>query len=79
MSDQLSKEYNYYKSHKEELQKEYNNQYVALKDCKVVVSGSNKEQIVREMMSKGYKLGEFLVHLVSDDSEVVQRFYSRVF
>ncbi len=79
MSDQLSKEYEYYKSHKEKLQKKYNNQFIALKNCKVVISGSDKEKVVKEMLSKGHKLGEFLVHLVSDDSEIVQRYYSRIF
>ena len=79
MTDQLTKEYDYYKSHKGELQKKFNNQFIALKNCEVVMSGNDKEKVVKEMLNQGNKLGEFLVHLVSDDSDIVQRYYSRVF
>ena len=78
MLDQLSKEYEFYKSNKKKLQKKYNNQFIALKNGKVVASGSDKKKVVKEMLDKKHKLGGFLVHLVSDDSDIVQRYYSRV-
>jgi hypothetical protein len=79
MLDQLSKEYDFYKSHKPDLLEKYSEQYIALKNQRVIVSGKNKEKLVKIMLSKGYKLGEFLVHFVSSDSDIVQRYYSRVF
>ena len=79
MLDQLSKEYDFYKSHKPDLLEKYSERYIVLKDQKVVISGKNKEELVKMMLRKGYKLGEFLVHFVSPDSDVVQRYYSRVF
>ncbi len=76
--DKISKEYDYYLKNKEILQKDYNNKYIVLKDCKVITSGDSKEQVVHYMLKKKYNLGEFLVHLVSNNSDVIHRYYSRV-
>jgi hypothetical protein len=75
----LSKEYEFYKKNKPQLQEKYNNQYIALKNCKVITSGNNKKIVIDEMIKKGYSVGDFLTHLVSDDSDIVQRYYSRVY
>ena len=76
--DYLDKEYQFYINNKTDLQAEYNNKYIALQDCKVVKSGNTKKEVIDAMLEEDYKLGEFLVHLVSSESDIVQRYYSRV-
>jgi len=78
MKNSLQMEYDFYQSHKDQIKEKYNNQYVAIKDCEIKHHGQKKEEVIRHMLNKNYKLGEFLVHLVSDNSDIIQRYYSRV-
>lgn len=79
MASKLDKEYSWYQSHKSDLLARYSGKYVAIKGSQLITSAGTKEQAVKEMMDKGYKLGEFLVHFVSKDSDAVQRYYSRIY
>ena len=78
MEKLLKAEYDFYLNNKKELMKKYKDKYVAIQGTKVIGSGEDKVETVKRLMYDGYKLGEFLVHLVSKDSDEVQRFYSRV-
>ncbi len=77
--DKISQAHDYYLKNKDILQKDYNNQYIAIKDCKVITSGDSKEQVVKYMLENKHKLGDFLVHLVSDTSDAIHRYYSRIY
>ncbi len=76
--DKLSKEYDFYKKNKHILQKNYDNKYIALKNGKVITSGDSKPQVVDYMLKNNHRLGDFLVHLVSDTSDLIYRYHSRV-
>jgi len=78
MIDALKKEYDYYLSNKDKIMKNYKDQYVAIKNCKIKHHGKNEEEVIKYMLNKNFKLGEFLVHLVSEDSDIIQRYSSRV-
>ena len=77
--DKISQEYDYYTKNKQILKEKYDNKYIAIKDCKVVMSGDSKKQVLDNMLKKNHNLGDFIVHLVSDTSDVVHRLYSRVY
>ena len=76
--DKISKEYDFYMQNKDVLQKDYDNKYIALKDFKVITSSDSRLKVIEFMLEHDYKLGEFLVQLVSDTSDAVYRVYSRV-
>jgi len=73
----LKSEYKYYLEHKEELVREYNEQFIVLKGGKVIGSYPTREEAI-ETASKKHDLGTFLVQFVTEGEEQVQRFYSRV-
>ena len=75
----IDKEYEYYKKNKAELLKKYNDKYVAIKNGKVVMHGDDKIELVKKMIAKKHKLGDFLVHLVSRDSDVIYRIHPRIY
>ncbi len=76
--DKLSNEYAFYKKNKPALKEKYDNKYIALKDNKVITSADSRQEAVKYMLDNDYILGEFLVHLVSDDSDIVHKFPSRI-
>lgn len=75
----LDKEYQYYLSNKKTFYKDHYGRCIALKDKQVVMSGEDKQQVVEDMLSAGHKLGSFLVHQVSKESDSVKKFYSRIY
>jgi len=77
MANQLLKEFEYYLEHKEQLVKQYKDKFVVIKDGEVIGSYTTREEAV-EITSKTNELGTFLVQLVIEGEEQVQRFYSRV-
>lgn len=77
MAKQLLKEFEYYIEHKKELVKQYKDKFVVIKDGEVIGSYTTREEAV-EVTSKTEELGTFLVQLVIEGEEQVQRFYSRV-
>ncbi len=75
----LEREYKYYQDNKNDIIKNYKNQFVVIKGSKVVGDYSSREEALKESV-KEYKLGEFLIQEVSDkNGEQIQRFYSRVY
>ncbi len=78
MGDSLQNELDYYLSNKEKILKEYKNCFVAIKENKIIGYGKNKVDTVNQMIKEGYSLGTFLVHFVSEEPELIQRFYSRI-
>ncbi|MBU0478162.1 hypothetical protein KKC91_06310 [bacterium] len=75
----LEREYKYYQNNKDSIIKKYKNQFVVIKDSKIIGAYSSREEALKESV-KEYKLGEFLIQEVSDKkNEQIQRFYSRVY
>ncbi len=68
--EKLSKEFHYYLKHKKEWQKEYDNTYIAIKGFKVVMHGDDQDDVLQAMQDAGHERGTFLVHRISDDSDV---------
>jgi hypothetical protein len=77
MPNKLLKEFQYYLEHKEQLVKQYKDKFVVIKDGQVIGSYTTREEAV-EVTCKTNELGTFLVQLVTEGEELVQRFYSRV-
>lgn len=77
MANKLLKEFEYYLENKKELVSEYKDKFIVLKDGKVIGSYPTREEAI-ENISKEHDLGTFLVQLVTEGEEQVQRFYSRV-
>jgi hypothetical protein len=73
----LEKEYAFYKDHKKELLKDHENQFVVIKNAKVLGFYDDRIQAVRATV-KTESLGTFLVHKVLKEEEV-HRFTSRVY
>ena len=74
ISDSLKKkkkyqELVYYLKNKEVIQEKYNNKYVVIKDCQVVMSGDDEDELIDSMIAKNHQLGDFLVHFVSEESD----------
>ena len=81
MSDTLStlaKEYEFVQNNLQSLQKNYANRFIAIKDGAVEASGDNKIAVVRDMLSEGFGLGTFLVHLIRLERDLVHRYRSRI-
>jgi len=78
MFDKLKKEFEFYEKNKNSLVMKYNGQYIAIVNSKVICSYPSQEEVIKDMQSKNYGLGTFLVQLVSSYDNV-QKFYSRVY
>lgn len=78
MAGKLEKEFQYYLDHQDELVKQYNGQFIVIKDCKVVGAHDSELEAV-EKASEKYELGTFLVQKCEPGSEsYTQTYHSRV-
>jgi len=74
----LEKEFEFYQKNKEEILKSHLGKFVVIKDQKIQGSYNSREDALAKGKEK-FKMGSFLIqHVVSDDSEEVQRFHSRI-
>lgn len=78
MSNQLSKEFEYYLEHQEELVQKYNGKFLVVRDCRVIgVFDSELEAI--EKTAAEFELGTFLVQKCDPGIEsYTQIYHSRV-
>ena len=75
----LEKEFEYFKSHHDELYRQYPNKYLVIKKDKVIFTADTFEEALKLAVSGGHKVGEFLVQLCSEGDEAyTQTFHSRV-
>lgn len=75
----LEKEFEYFKSHHDELYRQYPNKYLVIKNDKVIFTADTFEDALNLAVSGGHKVGEFLVQLCSEGDEAyTQTFHSRV-
>ena len=74
----LQEEYNYFKENKEVLQENYCGKFVAIQGHDVIGAGDEKVDLVRKMSAKGYTIGEFLVHRITEDRDPVRKYHSRI-
>jgi hypothetical protein len=56
----LSKEFQYYLDHQDELVKKYNGKFIVIKDCSVIGIYNDELEAIGETQKK-YELGTFLV------------------
>jgi hypothetical protein len=74
----LSKEFQYYLDHQDELVKKYNGKFIVIKDCSVIGAYDDELEAINETQKK-YKLGTFLVQKCEPGSEAyTQTYHSRV-
>lgn len=74
----LQKEFDFYKSHQDELVKEHEGRYLVIKDQTVIGVYGTREEAIQEAM-KEHALGTFLVQYVqSGENNHTQTFHSRV-
>jgi hypothetical protein len=75
----LEKEYGYFKNHKQELKKKYLGKFIVIKGEKVIGAYLSAGEALKETSQK-YKVGTFLIQeIVENDSDIIQRYHSRVF
>lgn len=68
--------YDYYKSHLDELCKKFNNKYIAIKEQNIIGVYESFDQAFTET-SKTEELGTFIIQLCSkDETSTVNYFYS---
>lgn len=78
MIEQLKKEFEYYLSHQDELVKQYDGKYIAIRDCNVIGAFDSELEAVEKTAEK-YELGTFLVQKCERGSEsYTQTYHSRV-
>ena len=77
MSSPLQPEFEFYLAHQDELVKQYDGRYIAIKD-QAVLAAYDSELIAVTETQKSHELGTFLVQKVSaGNSEYSQTFHSR--
>lgn len=75
---ELEREFNFYKTHQNELVKKYAGKYIVVVGDGVVGAYDTEEMAVAEAL-KQHKLGKFLVQFVeSGEQNITQTFHSRV-
>ena len=78
MIEQLKKEFEYYLEHQDDMVKQYNGQFVVIKDCAVIGAFDSEIEAIRETTKK-YELGTFLVQKCEPGSaSYTQTYHSRV-
>lgn len=77
----LEKEYKYYQTNKTDLLKQFQGEFIVIKNNKVIGNYVDKITAINETVNKKHlKMGSFLVqHVLPSQSEPVQRFCSRVY
>jgi len=74
----LEKEFNFFKEHKNELQKKYLGKTIVIRNVEVVGVYSSEAEALQEA-SKKFELGTFLIQkITAKDKDYIQRFHSRV-
>jgi hypothetical protein len=74
----LEKEFNYFKEHKDELQKKYLGKTIVIQNEEVVGVYPSEAEALQEA-SKKFALGTFLIQKISaKEKDYIQRFHSRV-
>lgn len=73
----LQIEYNYYKAHKEELNKKYPGKFLGIVGEKVVGAYLTELEAYEDLKKK-YGAGKFLIQESVSDSNHIQRYHSRV-
>lgn len=74
----LDKEFEYYKSHQEELVAKYRGRFVVIRDQKVIGDYSSELEALTES-KKNYEMGTFLIQYAdTGKSNYTQTFHSRV-
>jgi hypothetical protein len=77
MSEKLEKEFKYYLENQDELVKNYNGKFIAIKDCKVIGVYDSEMDAVKQT-SKDHELGTFLIQKCEPGSEsYTQTYHSR--
>jgi len=75
----LEKEYNYFLSILNELKRDHNGKYVAIKGNSILGYYDSIDEAIKETSIKN-ALGTFLVKLIEDQGEdTVMRFHSRIY
>lgn len=75
----LEKEYGYFQKHKDELKKKYLGKFIVIKGEAVIGVYSTAGEALKETSGKN-EIGTFLIQeIVENDSDIIQRFHSRVF
>ena len=67
--EKLNQEFEYYVKHQPELVEKYDGRYVVIVDQKVIGVFDTQDDAINAMLKKGYKIGDFLVHLVGEGKE----------
>jgi hypothetical protein len=76
----LEEEFQYYLKNKDFFVKQYNGKYIAIKSKKVIYSSDTRKEVIDYMIKNNYELGSFLVqHVSANNSDTVQRYYSRIY
>ena len=80
-NENLIKNFKYYLNHKEEFiqNSKYYQKYITIKDENVVGCYNTEEEAIKDMLKKGYKLGEFIVQLVAINDGTKANFVSNVY
>ena len=73
----LDKEYNFFKTHKEEFFSKYQGKYIVIANDSVSGVYNTLEEAMKEAQ-KTMKIGEFLVQKCTNDDDLTMRFHSRV-
>lgn len=74
----LEKEFEYFKSHHDELYRQYPNKYLVIKKDKVIFTADTFEKALSLAVSDGCQVGEFLIQLCSEGEEAyTQTFHTR--
>lgn len=76
----LQREYNFYVQNKQKFLSEYHGKFIVIKDETIYGSYPSREIALKESIeSLNLEMGTFLIqHVVTDDSEIVQRYHSRI-
>ena len=75
----LQKDFDFYLSHKTDLMKDYYGKFIVIKKEKVLGSYKTEDDAIKDMLGKGYKLGDFIVQIVKENDGTSANFVSNVY
>lgn len=79
MDNNLALDFQYFKSHHDEIFLKYPNKFVILKDCSVIMTGDSFEDAYTKAIDSGLEVGSFLVQECTEgEGAFTQTFHSRV-
>ncbi len=78
--EMLEKDFEYFLEQKPLLLQspKYYGKYIALQNKKIVGTDTKKDELIKSMIAKGFKMGTFIVQHVIENDDTIQRFFSRV-